>query len=205
LRNWEPHAKQVGNQMTIFGVRAGPAMQALISQGSGALRAFTTVLENSGGRAKEVANVQMAGFNGAMRELRSAFEGLQIAIADSGLLEFVTELVRGLSGLVRSLGNVNPRFMRTGVVIAGLAAVVGPLLIAVGDGAETLCLIDGHGKNRVGIGRRPFANSNTGWLGMTVRSRLRHAPSLRPWMYAKIDCSHDGSTTVRIRRRRRHV
>ena len=71
------------------------------------------------------------------------------------------------------------------------------------DEAETLCIIHGHGHWRGGP--RPFANTNTGYLGITVRSFLRDNISLRPWMFAKIDVSHDGSTTVRIRPKRKPI
>lgn len=64
-------------------------------------------------------------------------------------------------------------------------------------GATTLCLIHGHGRFRRPYGL--FANTNTGLLGMAVRRLLREDRSLRRWIYAKIDCSDWGSTTVRLR------
>ena len=67
------------------------------------------------------------------------------------------------------------------------------------QGAARLTLIHGHGHNRPSHGRAAFVNTNTGWLGQTVRSYLRNDSDLRQWMLAKIDVSHDGSTTVRLR------
>jgi hypothetical protein len=64
-------------------------------------------------------------------------------------------------------------------------------------GERTLTLIHGH--SRYHAVRRPFANTNTGWLGLTIRHILRHGQSLREFMFAKIDCSHNGSTTIRLR------
>ena len=69
------------------------------------------------------------------------------------------------------------------------------------EGKSELTIVHGHGLNRATP--RPFANTNTGWLGMMVRSILRGAPELRKWMYAKFDCSDIGSTTVRIRKTKR--
>ena len=69
---------------------------------------------------------------------------------------------------------------------------------ARGAKLRELTIVHGHGHNRVSYGRQ-FVNSNTGWLGQTVRGVLRHRPELREWMFAKFDCSHDGSTTVRLR------
>ncbi len=64
-------------------------------------------------------------------------------------------------------------------------------------GVLELTLVHGHGKSR-GFGR-PFANTNTGYLGLTVRGILRNDETLRQWMYAKIDVSHNGSTRIRVR------
>ena len=66
-------------------------------------------------------------------------------------------------------------------------------------GLSTLTIVHGHGHNRASHSPR-FVNSNTGWLGQTVRNLLRNDTELRQWMFAKIDCSHDGSTMVRLRR-----
>jgi hypothetical protein len=63
-------------------------------------------------------------------------------------------------------------------------------------GAPTFTFIHGHGRFR---GPAPFANTNTGWLGLTVRRILRWDVDLRQWMYAKFDMSNAGATTVRLR------
>lgn len=59
--------------------------------------------------------------------------------------------------------------------------------------------IHGHGKNRdFTLG---FVYTNTGLLGLSVRRLLRDDASLRKWIrHTTLDCSHDGSTAVRIRR-----
>src|SRR5690606_3252011 len=97
IQQLEPHADNAGLFMELFGQRAGPAMAALVSQGSDALREMTTELQNSAGTAERISAVQMEGFNGAMRELTSAFEGLQIAIAESGLIEWAAEAVKAVA------------------------------------------------------------------------------------------------------------
>ena len=67
------------------------------------------------------------------------------------------------------------------------------------QGAAEVRFIHGHGFNRSSHVSR-FVNSNTGYLGQTVRGELRSNPELRMWMLAKIDCSDIGATTVRLRR-----
>lgn len=80
IKQLEPHADDAGLMMRIFGQRAGPAMMALVNQGSAALEKLTKELEDSGGTAERVSKVQMEGFNGVLKELQSAAEGTAIAL-----------------------------------------------------------------------------------------------------------------------------
>lgn len=127
-----PHAENTGLFMELFGQRAGPAMAALVSQGSAALRDLTAELEDSAGTAQRIGDVQMQGFNGAMREMRSAIEGLMIAIAESGLIEFMADLVRHVTSFVRVMSETNPEILKWGTIIAGAAAAIGPLVLGLG-------------------------------------------------------------------------
>src|SRR5690606_17188308 len=65
-RQLEQAGATTADMMTIFGLEAGPAMQALVSQGSNALGNLTRELENSGGTAEQIASTQMEGLNGAV-------------------------------------------------------------------------------------------------------------------------------------------
>lgn len=133
IRQLEPHVENAGLFMQLFGQRAGPAMAALVANGSDALRQLTGELQNSAGTAERIAAVQMEGFNGALRELESAFEGLQIAIADSGLLQFMTDLVLGLTKVIQKVSESSPEMLRWATIVAGLAAAIGPVLIVLGS------------------------------------------------------------------------
>lgn len=66
----------------------------------------------------------------------------------------------------------------------------------VGD--ASISLIHGHGRNR---GKSPgFVNTNTGYLGLTVRRALRHDGSLRCYIkHTTLDCHDRGVTTVRLK------
>lgn len=66
--------------MTVFGLRAGPAMLALVEQGSGSLRELVTQMENSGGTAEAIAEKQLDTLQGSLTLLTSATEGLQISL-----------------------------------------------------------------------------------------------------------------------------
>lgn len=132
IRELEPVADDVGLFMEIFGQRAGPAMAALVGQGADALAKLTDTLRESGGTAARIAAVQMEGFNGAMKRLKSAFEGLQIAIAASGFLDFATALVNKLAGFLTKLAEVNPKLLKFIIIVGLLVAAIGPLLVVIG-------------------------------------------------------------------------
>jgi TP901 family phage tail tape measure protein len=118
--------------MQIFGRRAGTAIAALMEQGAPAIEEFTGRLGDAQGRAKEMADTQMQGLPGALKRLKSAFEGAMLAIADAGVIDFFVDLAEKVTGFMRSLAEVNPMILKVGVAIAGVVAVAGPLLAAVG-------------------------------------------------------------------------
>jgi hypothetical protein len=130
-----------GDAMAIFGQRGGPAMAALVSQGSGALRQLSGELRDSAGEAARIAGVQMEGFNGAMKGLKSAFEGLMISIAGSGLLDFASALAARVTVVIQRASELNPTLLRVAVVVGGLVAAIGPLLIVLGTALKFLPLL----------------------------------------------------------------
>ncbi|KKN51090.1 hypothetical protein LCGC14_0626000, partial [marine sediment metagenome] len=123
--------------LTAFGIRGGRAIGALVGQGD-ALRNQINVAINSSGVAAEQAAKRMEGFEGAMKGLRSAIEGLALAIAESGILEMVTDLVVSITAWVRELAASNPELLRWGFLIGAAVAVIGPLLIVLGLMASAL-------------------------------------------------------------------
>jgi TP901 family phage tail tape measure protein len=121
-----------GDALAIFGQRAGPAMAALVSQGGDALRDFTTNLRDSAGTAEMIAGVQMQGLHGAFKLLKSAIEAVQIAIAQSGLLGWVTGLITKAAELLQGLSQLSPGVLQFATVVGVALAALGPLLFAFG-------------------------------------------------------------------------
>lgn len=72
------------------------------------------------------------GFTGGLEAFKSALEGLGQAIADSGLLSFADGILRQAANVAAGLAQLNPAVLNTGVVLAGLAATTGPVLVALG-------------------------------------------------------------------------
>jgi len=132
IRQLEPHAENTGAMMTIFGSRAGPAMMALVSQGADALTNLTQELVDAGGTAERIAGIQMEGFNGKMTEMKSAIEGLLIAIGESGLLDFMTSFVGSITGIIQKLASANPAVLKFVTIIGGSLAIIGPVVLIIG-------------------------------------------------------------------------
>ena len=132
IEQLEPHADNTGLMMKLFGQRAGPAMAALVSQGSDELVNLTEQLEDSGGTAERVADAQMEGFNGRLRAMRSAVEGLNIAIGNAllpGLTRMTEAVTRGLRP-VTELAEAYPRV--TEYIVAATAGLVAFRVAALG-------------------------------------------------------------------------
>ncbi|WP_166461787.1 phage tail tape measure protein [Paracoccus alkanivorans] len=114
----------------IFGQDALRTAIGLAQQGADGINELKVAIDEAS--ATEQAEARMKGFNGEMRKLASAFEALQLAIAESGLLQFVTDIVQKLAELVSQLSQANPALLKWGTVLAGAAAAVGPVLIGFG-------------------------------------------------------------------------
>ncbi len=138
LEDLEKMGLSAAESMEIFGQRGGPALQVLLSRGGDALRQMTGELQDVGGTAQRIAEQQMEGLNGSLKELRSAFEELQLAIAKSGLLDFATNLAKKLTDFTRTLSSLNPETLRFATGLAGIAAAIGPILIALGFFTKTI-------------------------------------------------------------------
>jgi TP901 family phage tail tape measure protein len=115
-----------GDLMTIFGQRAGPAMAALLSQGSDELRTFTADLEASGGTAQEIADRQLEGLHGSLVRFKSAAEGAAIALGE-GLAPAVS-LAADVATAMFSWYASLPGPMQSVVAMTGAAAAAAMLL-----------------------------------------------------------------------------
>lgn len=125
MQQLEGHADNVELMAQLFGQRAGPAMAALLKQGSDSVRDLADELNSLDGEAARVAEARMDGFAGKMRAFRSAVEGLQIAIGDALLpaLTAMAETFTRILGPVTELAEAYPRV--TGAIVAATAGVIG--------------------------------------------------------------------------------
>lgn len=132
LEDFSTATLKVGDDVLLFGQRGGPAFSALIGQGLPAIRALRAEIEDVAGTAREAQEVQLRGLFGALRQLRSAAEAVAIAIGESGLLRTVTSFALRITEFLRDLRGTSRELLAFGVLLAGAATAVGPLLSAVG-------------------------------------------------------------------------
>lgn len=130
IRQMNAAGLQTNDVMAAFGQRAGPAMLALLDAGEGELRRFTEQLENAEGAAEEMGRVRLDNFLGDMTQLKSAAEGLALAIFDElnpGLRESaqsLTDVVREATKFVQATDTVHGFVRATKVAATGLGLLV---------------------------------------------------------------------------------
>ena len=140
VKQLEGAGLSAAESMEVFGLRAGPAMLALVEQGSGALEELITKLENSGGTAEQIAKVQMEGLHGQLIRLKSAWEGFGIAITNS-VLPILSPLIERITVMLGKFSKLSPKIQATIIIIAILAAALGPLLIFFGLFAQGIAAV----------------------------------------------------------------
>ncbi|MDE3797594.1 hypothetical protein I7G59_09670 [Sinorhizobium meliloti] len=97
-----------------------------------------------GESAAVVSEEEAAGlkaYNDSMRALGAAIQQLTIAVATSGILDFVTQIALKLAEWVNVLAETNPEILKWGTLIAGLAAALGPVVVSLGLMATAIAAI----------------------------------------------------------------
>ncbi|MFN3275445.1 MAG: phage tail tape measure protein [Paracoccus sp. (in: a-proteobacteria)] len=115
---------------TIFGTDALRTAIGLAEQGADGIDRLKASIADAS--ATEQAEARLKGFNGEMLKLQSAMEALRIAIGNSGILEFATDLAKRMTEVILRLKDTNPEFLKTAVIVGAAAAALGPLLIGFG-------------------------------------------------------------------------
>lgn len=118
---------------TIFGKEAMSGWASIVNASEGDFNKLSEAIVNSDGVAQSMSDTMMKGMNGALTEMKSALEGVAITIGER-LTPFIEKLADGVSKLCDWFKNLSPTTQTVIMVIAGLVACIGPLLILVGSG-----------------------------------------------------------------------
>jgi len=132
LKTLEEAGMDSSQAMQLVGTASGPALIAMMTEGSEGLAEFTTELENAEGAAARMAETMTDNLYGRIQEMKSAFEEVALTIYDNiqPALEWLVEQIKGLADW---FNNLSPSMQNTIIVIAGIAAAIGPLLIVLGQ------------------------------------------------------------------------
>lgn len=125
-------AAQIRIADEIFGGTGGEQFVRLLEGGADGIQRLKDEFVAMGGVVGQGEADQMVAFQKSLSDLGRAAQQVVIAIATSGLLEFITGIAQSLAGWIRSLSEVNPGLVKWGAIIAGVAAAIGPLLVAIG-------------------------------------------------------------------------
>lgn len=113
--------------------------------------ALIPLLANAGQRFRELGEqatvvsdqdaASLQAYTDAMRDMGEAIRAAALAIAGSGILQTITAIVQEVTEWVRYLAQTNPEILKWGTIVAGLAAALGPALVAIGLMATGLAAI----------------------------------------------------------------
>lgn len=111
--------------------RSAQSALLVLAEGVDQISPLTAELKNSAGAAKEMADIMGDTAFGAGKRLESAMEGLGISIGEIVAVAIVP-MVEGLAKLASRLNNLSPNTKRFAVVVASLAAAMGPVVFMAG-------------------------------------------------------------------------
>lgn len=116
----------------LFGSNAVSGWAALVDKGSGALENLENELKSSTGAAKDMADEMENNLAGDMRSLNSMLEEVAQGFfeASEGPMR---AFVQKLKDIVEVFANLPESAKQTIVMVAGLAAAIGPLLVVLGS------------------------------------------------------------------------
>ena len=117
---------------TIFGKEAMSGWASIVNASESDFNKLTEAIANSEGSAKSMADTMMGGAKGALTEMKSALEGVAITIGER-LTPFIEKLADGISKLCTWFQSLSPATQTFLMVVAGLMALLGPLLLLIGS------------------------------------------------------------------------
>ena len=123
--------KMVALQST-FTADSIKAMGILMNTGGDSINDFTNELYGAEGAASKMASAMNDNLSGQLTLLKSALEGAAISIGEA-LMPMIKGLVAGINELVNWFNSLNPSIQQTIIVIAGIVAAIGPVLIIIGQ------------------------------------------------------------------------
>ena len=142
LANMESAGIEAGDAAKLFGTEAGPAMAALMKQGSAALEENTSNIREAEGAAADMAATQRDTLNAEMQIAKSNIQDVGIAIGGD-LMPMVSTLTGHVTRLSERFQGLDAGQRKTIIAAAGVAAALGPVLLVAGTLAQSIVALSG--------------------------------------------------------------
>ena len=112
----------------------------VLAEGVDKIKPLTTELEHSGGAAQQMADIMGNTAFGAGKRLESAMEGLAISVGELVAVAIVP-MVEFLAKAAGALNNMSDGAKKAIVIIAGIAAAIGPAVFILGSFQRALVAV----------------------------------------------------------------
>lgn len=125
--------QQAAYAATIFGKEAMSGALAIVNASEQDYNKLSDAINNSEGAAQSMADTMNNNLTGKFKEVKSAFEEVGLVIYENLKpgLEFIATIAKNVAD---SFNNLSPKTQQLIIGLAGVAAAIGPLLLAVGTG-----------------------------------------------------------------------
>ncbi|WP_307992317.1 phage tail tape measure protein [uncultured Clostridium sp.] len=127
---------------TIFGKEAMSGMLSIVQAGPEELERLTKSFKNSDGAAKEMAGTMQDNLKGSVEQMKGSLETAGIMISQA-LAPHIKKIADLIGSLANKFTNLSPATQKTIIVIAGIVAAIGPLLIIIGQVISAIGAISG--------------------------------------------------------------
>lgn len=124
-------AEQAQAAAAIFGQESMAGMLAIINASDSDFEGLISTMDEASGTAQEMADTQLDNLNGQLTILKSGLEGAAIAFGNL-LMPMIKDITALIQKLVDWVNGLNDGQKQVVVIIAEVAAAIGPLLIIVG-------------------------------------------------------------------------
>ena len=124
-------AEQASAAATIFGKEAMSGALAIVNTSEADYRKLAGAINDSAGAAERMSKEMQDNLQGRLTQLKSAIEGAALQLYEA-MLPALEKLVAWVQKAVDWFAELSPGMKKAIVVIAGLAAAIGPLLILLG-------------------------------------------------------------------------
>lgn len=123
--------QKAANLSQLVGKEAVTGFLALMEAGPEKIDSMTASLENSGGASQKAAGIMKDNLKGAVEEMSGAMETAAISIG-TALTPMLRQAAEFISKLVEKFNEASPAQQKMVLIMAALAAVIGPVVIFVG-------------------------------------------------------------------------